>query len=193
VYEPTQTITPVVVTTPSLSVGPDPTFSVDKIKRTVAEILADNIHAPITCQALINSAETAEFASTNTNGYHLLPVSGKKIHEHLSSGNMQIIKTQELDVSGNIRATGNLRLGNSSDNTIDDDNPRFISTAGQLVCYLGLSVPADSSGDGRASGEQLCTACPDPRHSDLHVEIQQAPFLQSKPSSLRESTLRTLR
>lgn len=133
VYEPTQITTPVVVTTPSLSVGTDPTFSVDKIKRTVAEILADNIHAPITCQALINSAETAEFASTNTNGYHLLPVSGKKIHEHLSSGNMQIIKTQELDVSGNIRATGNLRLGTSDNATVDDDNHRYISTAGQLT------------------------------------------------------------
>ena len=98
VYQPVQTTTPVVVTTPSLSVGNDPTFSVNKIKRTVAEILADNIHAPITCQALINSADTAVFASTDPiNGYHVLPVSGKKIHEHLSSGNISELKT-----SGNI-------------------------------------------------------------------------------------------
>ena len=93
VYEPVDTTTPVVVTAPSLSVGTDPTFSVNKIKKTVDEILADNIHAPITCQALINSADTGVFASSNSNGYHLLPVSGKKIHEHLSSGNITEIKT----------------------------------------------------------------------------------------------------
>ena len=128
VYQPVQTTTPVVVTTPSLSVGNDPTFSVNKIKRTVAEILADTTHAPITCQALIDSANTAVFASTDPiNGYHTLPVSGKKIHEHFSSGNISELKTSgniittaglvgikinnpasELDVDGRIQATGDV-------------------------------------------------------------------------------------
>lgn len=104
VYQPVQTTTPVVVTTPSLSVGNDPTFSVNKIKRTVAEILADTIHAPITCQALINSADAALIQEIDTvNGYHTLPVSGKRIHEHFSSGNISELKT-----SGNIITTAGL-------------------------------------------------------------------------------------
>ena len=109
VYEPVDTTTPVVITAPSFSVGTDPTFSLNKIKRTVAEILADTIHAPITCQALINSADTAVFASTNSNGYHLLPVSGKKIHEHFSSGNITEIKTSGgIEAGKNLDVTSNL-------------------------------------------------------------------------------------
>jgi hypothetical protein len=103
VYEPTQTTTPVVVTTPSLSVGTDPTFSVNKIKKTVDEILADNIHAPITCQALMNSADTGVITSFDSKGYHSLPVSGQNIHEHFSSGNISELKT-----SGNIITTAGL-------------------------------------------------------------------------------------
>ena len=103
VYQPVDQSTPVVITAPSFSAGNDPTFSVNKIKRTVAEILADTIHAPITCQALINSADAALIQSIDPiNGYHTLPVSGKKIHEHFSSGNITEIKT-----SGGIEAAKN--------------------------------------------------------------------------------------
>ena len=68
VYEPVDTTTPVVITAPSFSVGTDPTFSVNKIKRTVAEILADNIHAPITCQALINRIDMRTTSSSPQTG-----------------------------------------------------------------------------------------------------------------------------
>jgi hypothetical protein len=130
VYQPVDQSTPVVITAPSFSVGNDPTFSVNKIKRTVAEILADNIHAPITCQALINSADTAVFASTNSNGYHLLPVSGRKIHEHFSSGNIPELKTSgTITAAGDITTSGNVvatniknfyQTVNSANNTVGD-------------------------------------------------------------------------
>ena len=63
---------------------------------------------------------------------------------------------------------------------------------GWAIMELGGAVPEDSSGDGRASDKLPCTACPGARHSDLHLEIQQALTLQSKPSLLRDCTLRTL-
>ena len=132
VYQPVQTTTPVVVTTPSLSVGNDPTFSVNKIKRTVAEILADTTHAPITCQALINSADTAVFASTNSNGYHLLPVSGKKIHEHLSSGNITEIKTSgSIEAGKNLDVTSHLGRARIGQGTYDT----AAGTTGSLVTF----------------------------------------------------------
>ena len=71
------------VNVPSLSIGANPTFTVGTIKRTVAEILGDEVHAPITCQALLESANTAVIGSTVGTGYHALPPSGRKIHEHL--------------------------------------------------------------------------------------------------------------
>ena len=90
------------VNAPTLSVGTTPALQVGTIKQTVDELLGDNIDAPITCQALLDSADTAVFASTNNDGYHKLPPSGKKIHEHLSSGNITEIKT-----SGKIEAAKN--------------------------------------------------------------------------------------
>ena len=84
VYEPINTDTPVIISAPQISVG-DPTFSVDKIKRTVAEILGDNIHAPVTCQALLSCSASGEIVPTHTNGYHLLPVSGKKVYDYLTN------------------------------------------------------------------------------------------------------------
>ena len=83
------------VNAPSLSVGTTPAITVSTIKHTVDELLGYNIDA----QALLDSADTAVFASTNSDGYHKLPPSGKKIHEHLSSGNITEIKT-----SGKIEA-----------------------------------------------------------------------------------------
>ena len=71
------------VNVPSLSIGANPTFTVGTIKRTVAEILGDEVHAPITCQSLLESANTAVIGSTVGTGYHALPPSGRKIHEHL--------------------------------------------------------------------------------------------------------------
>ena len=72
------------VNVPSISIGANPTFTVGTIKRTVAEILADTVNAPITCQALLESANTAVITSnTLASGYHLLPPSGKLIHAHL--------------------------------------------------------------------------------------------------------------
>ena len=56
-----------------------------KTKQTADEILADNIQTPITCQALLDSSDKAVFASTDVSGYHNLPVSGKKMHEHLET------------------------------------------------------------------------------------------------------------
>ena len=52
------------VNAPSLSVGTTPALTVGTIKHTVDELLGDNIDAPITCQALLNSADTAVFATT---------------------------------------------------------------------------------------------------------------------------------
>lgn len=85
VYEPVDTSTPVIITAPQFSVGGDPTFSVNKIKRTVDEILLDNIHAPVTCQALLSCTASGEIVQTHSSGYHLLPVSGQKIYEYLST------------------------------------------------------------------------------------------------------------
>ena len=69
---------------PSISIGANPTFTVDTINLTVAEILADEVNAPITCQALLESANTAVITSnTLASGYHLLPPRGKLIHAHL--------------------------------------------------------------------------------------------------------------
>ena len=99
VYEPTNTTTPVLITAPSLSVGDDLSVTVNKMKTTADEILADNIDNPITCQALLDSADTAVIAASNTDGYEKLPPSGKKIHAHFSSGNIAEIKT-----SGSIEA-----------------------------------------------------------------------------------------
>ena len=79
-----QPVTPTTsVNVPSLSIGANPTFTVGTIKRTVAEILGDEVHAPITCQSLLESANTAVIGSTVGTGYHALPPSGRKIHEHL--------------------------------------------------------------------------------------------------------------
>ena len=152
VYEPVDTTTPVVVTAPSLSVGTDPTFSVNKIKKTVDEILADNIHAPITCQALINSADTGVFASSNSNGYHLLPVSGKKIHEHLSSGNITEIKTSGgIEAGKNLDVTSNLGRGRIS--FFDITNPQTGATTSSVSfshhdCSAGTNFALLQTEDG---------------------------------------------
>ena len=110
VYEPTNTTTPVLITAPSLSVGDDLSVTVNKMKTTADEILADNIDNPITCQALLDSADTAVIAASNTDGYHKLPPSGKKIHAHFSSGNIAEIKT-----SGSIEAGTNFTTGTADD------------------------------------------------------------------------------
>lgn len=53
-------------------------------KKTADEILADIVQTPITCQALLDSSDKGVIAQTDISGYHLLPVSGKKIHEHFN-------------------------------------------------------------------------------------------------------------
>ena len=67
--------------------------------------------------------------------------------------------SEKLDVDGNIRARGNIRLGTSSDNTVDDDNDRFISTAGHLTIhandsglnesYIGLTLQTGTTNQGK--------------------------------------------
>ena len=111
---PQAVVTPptgVSVNAPSLSIGTTPALTVGTIKQTVDELLGDNIDAPITCQALLDSADTAVFASSNSNGYHTLPPSGKKIHEHLSSGNITEIKASGSIEAGNLKTTGNIESG----------------------------------------------------------------------------------
>ena len=109
VYEPTNTTTPVLITAPSLSVGDDPSVTVNKMKITADEILADNINAPITCQALLGSADTAVIASSDTNGYHTLPPSGEKIHDYFSSGNITELKTSDgIEAGKNLGVTSHL-------------------------------------------------------------------------------------
>ncbi len=90
--------------------GDDLSVTVNKMKTTADEILADNIDNPITCQALLDSADTAVIAASNTDGYHKLPPSGKKIHAHFSSGNIAEIKT-----SGSIEAGTNFTTGTADD------------------------------------------------------------------------------
>ena len=132
--------TGVTVTTPSLAIGANsgmpgrvPAFSVNTIKDTVDLLLGDNIDAPITCQALLESANTAVIAASNTDGYHTLPPSGEKIHAHLGSGNIPELKASgniitraglvgikkanpasELDVVGRIQATGDVIVVNGA-------------------------------------------------------------------------------
>ena len=67
----------------SVSVTP---VIVDTIKTTCTEILANNKNAPITCQALLDSASCAVITGDIlATGYHTLPPSGKKIHDHIES------------------------------------------------------------------------------------------------------------
>lgn len=60
-------------------------------KKTADEILADTIQTPITCQALLDSAEKAQVASADISGYNLLPVSGKRMYEHFKFAFAQTI------------------------------------------------------------------------------------------------------
>jgi len=71
--------------TPGLRIGGG--TLVDTIKTTCAEILAAPIkNAPITCQALLDSASCAVITGDIlATGYHTLPPSGKKIHDHIES------------------------------------------------------------------------------------------------------------
>ena len=77
-----------VINAPALiigSVGVAPVI-VDTIKTTCTEILANNKNAPITCQALLDSASCAVITGDIlATGYHTLPPSGKKIHDHIES------------------------------------------------------------------------------------------------------------
>ena len=59
--------------------------SFTRFKTTPTEILADNDDQPFSCQAFLASGSTAAIASTNANGYHLLPPSGATIESHLST------------------------------------------------------------------------------------------------------------
>lgn len=60
------------------------THDILRTKKTADEILADIIHTPITCQSLLDSCDKGVIAQTDISGYHLLPISGKKIHDHLN-------------------------------------------------------------------------------------------------------------
>jgi len=132
---PQAVVTPpagVSVNTPSLSIGTTPTLTVGTIKQTVDELLGDNIDAPITCQALLDSADTAVFASSNSNGYHTLPPSGKKIHEHLSSGNITEIKTSgSIEAGKNLDVTSHLGRARISQGTYTT----AAGTTGSLVTF----------------------------------------------------------
>lgn len=90
-YEPITSGTSVtaVINAPALiigSVGVAPVI-VDTIKTTCTEILAAPIkNAPITCQALLDSASCAVITGDIlATGYHTLPPSGKKIHDYIES------------------------------------------------------------------------------------------------------------
>ena len=71
--------------TPGLRIGGG--TLVDTIKTTCAEILAAPIkNAPITCQALLDSASCAVITGDEpATGYDTLPPSGRKIHDYIES------------------------------------------------------------------------------------------------------------
>jgi len=122
-----QPVTPTTsVNVPSISIGANPTFTVGTIKRTVAEILADEVHAPITCQALLESANTAVIGPTVGTGYHTLPPSGRLVHEHLQ----QVMRNYYQTVN-----SANSTSADTADVVNHVTQSGFPSSASQYVRY----------------------------------------------------------
>jgi len=142
------------VNAPTLSVGTNPALTVNTIKHTVDELLGDNIDAPITCQALLDSADTAVFATTDSNGYHKLPPSGKKIHEHLSSGNIP-----ELKASGDIITTGgDVGVGTSSPDEKLHVVGNIKATGTGNITATGNIEAANITVSGKITNDDITTA-----------------------------------
>ena len=77
--------------TPGLRIGGG--TLVNKIKTTCADLLADSINAPITCQALLESANCSVITGTALDpGYHTLPPSGKIIHDYIESALSNLLR-----------------------------------------------------------------------------------------------------